>query len=106
MNSLPSDLDYNIGAGKGTAGSLAILASTCFMEIADFFPKKKLAPFFEFGGPRPGLKKDPLFPEIGNDHAYHLAYGELQDRGCGAVTHRYVEHPYTILQSPILRLLT
>ena len=34
MNSLPSDLDYNIMAGKGTAGSLAIRAdgqATCFM---------------------------------------------------------------------------
>ncbi len=43
MNSLPSDLDYNIIAGKGTAGSLAIRAddqATCFMEITDFFPKK------------------------------------------------------------------
>ncbi len=43
MNSLPSDLDYNIMAGKGTAGSLAICAdgqATCFTVIADFFSPK------------------------------------------------------------------
>ncbi len=72
MNSLSSDLDYNyIMARKGTAGSLAIRAdgqATCSMEIADIFPKTPL--FFEFRGPRPGLQKDPLFLEIGNDHAY------------------------------------
>ena len=41
MNSLPSDLDYNTMARKGTAGSLAIGVDgqgTCFMEIADFSP--------------------------------------------------------------------
>ncbi len=62
MNSLPSDLDYNVMAGKGTAGSLAIRAhgqATCFTKIADFPPKTSL--FFEFQSPCPGLKK-PLFP--------------------------------------------
>ncbi len=76
MNSLPSDLDYNIIAGKGTAGSLAIPCRwpsyLLYGNRGFFSPRTPL--FFEFQGPRPGLKKDPLFLEIGNDHAYRLTW--------------------------------
>ena len=82
MNSLPSDLDYNIMAGK--AGSLGIRAG------CDRWPRyllygnrglfsSKTPLFFEFRGPRPGLKKTPFF-EIGNDHDSCVPFGMVSCR--------------------------